>query len=209
MTNYEIVEIATISGSPWRNGRGHTRQIAGEPSPAGEHSTDFLWRLSQAELERDADFSLFPGMDRVFTLLTPGPVSLTIDDELMTVSQGDTQNFPGEAKVSVALRKGRPEKALNLMLARGHKGEVRVLRFPGSLSLPADFVVAIIVVDGTLTLRDGSTVGPLEAILPPPGKTFLELALENSSALLEEPFQVTVATVQVSPVEGGTTSFSR
>ncbi|PPS58274.1 hypothetical protein CRX72_12315 [Pantoea sp. BRM17] len=53
------------SGSRWRNGGGETREIVSFPPGAA----DFAWRASIATLDASGPFSLFPGVDRVITLL--------------------------------------------------------------------------------------------------------------------------------------------
>ncbi|SEL76723.1 hypothetical protein SAMN05428989_2461 [Pseudoxanthomonas sp. GM95] len=59
----------------WRNGLGWTRQIAA--SHAGD---DWDWRLSIAEIEQDAAFSAFPGVERELVLLHGNGVRLCFDD---------------------------------------------------------------------------------------------------------------------------------
>ena len=48
----------------WKNGLGWTREIVRVPD-----NDDWDWRLSIAEIERDAAFSSFPGIDRELVLL--------------------------------------------------------------------------------------------------------------------------------------------
>src|SRR3546814_1773315 len=61
----------------WRNGLGWTREIhAHRPDPGG----DWTWRLSIAEIERDAPFSAFPGVDRELVLLHGNGLRLRFDD---------------------------------------------------------------------------------------------------------------------------------
>jgi uncharacterized protein len=91
----------------WRNGAGFTRQLVDDP--AG-------WRLSVADLEHDADFSDFPGLDRTFLPLVD--VVLRIDGERRPVAGCTTAGFPGEASVAVGLIAG-PGRAVNLMTVRG------------------------------------------------------------------------------------------
>lgn len=73
----------------WRNGLGWTREIHRQPAleakPDGDnHATpsadDWLWRLSIAEVEQDAAFSAFPGIDRELVLLRGNGMRLRFDD---------------------------------------------------------------------------------------------------------------------------------
>jgi environmental stress-induced protein Ves len=61
------LDLRTLPPQRWKNGAGTTREIAVEPAGAG--TDDFDWRLSLAEVDRDAPFSAFPGVDRCIVLL--------------------------------------------------------------------------------------------------------------------------------------------
>ena len=52
----------------WRNGHGWTREVLRMP----EAAEDWDWRLSIAEIERDAPFSAFPGVERELVLRVTG-----------------------------------------------------------------------------------------------------------------------------------------
>jgi environmental stress-induced protein Ves len=65
--NCERFDLREIAPQPWKNGAGITREIA--VSPAGASPETFDWRISVAEVERDAPFSAFPGIDRCIVLL--------------------------------------------------------------------------------------------------------------------------------------------
>lgn len=65
---------AELAATPWKNGGGMTREIACHPAHAGLQ--DFDWRISIAHITTDGDFSMFPGIDRVITLLEGGGVQL-------------------------------------------------------------------------------------------------------------------------------------
>jgi uncharacterized protein len=60
-------DLRDIPPQPWKNGAGITREIA--VSPAGASPEAFDWRISVAEVSRDAPFSAFPGIDRCIVLL--------------------------------------------------------------------------------------------------------------------------------------------
>ncbi|HRN61047.1 MAG TPA: HutD family protein [Luteimonas sp.] len=98
----------------WRNGAGWTREIHVEPG--GE---DWDWRLSIAEIEQDAPFSAFPGVDRELVLLSGNGLRLHFGDgevhELLPPHQ--RLRFSGERAVSGELLDGRTED-FNLMWRR-------------------------------------------------------------------------------------------
>jgi uncharacterized protein len=66
----------------WRNGLGWTREILQrriDDAPASD-AAPWDWRLSIAEIERDAAFSAFPGIDRELVLLAGNGVRLRFAD---------------------------------------------------------------------------------------------------------------------------------
>lgn len=98
----------------WKNGAGWTREIHAEPS-----ADDWTWRLSIAEIERDAPFSRFPGVDRELVLLAGNGLRLRFADgeahELLPPHQ--RLRFAGERAVDGELLDGRTED-FNLMWRR-------------------------------------------------------------------------------------------
>jgi uncharacterized protein len=59
----------------WKNQLGWTREIVRVPD-----QDDWRWRLSIAEIEQDAPFSAFPGIERELVLLTGNGLRLRFDD---------------------------------------------------------------------------------------------------------------------------------
>jgi environmental stress-induced protein Ves len=102
-----ILTPDAVTAVAWRNGAGSTRLLVDDP--AG-------WRLSVADLEQDADFSDFPGLDRIFLPLVD--VVLYLDGERHPVARNTPITFPGEASVAMELVTG-PGRAVNLMTVRG------------------------------------------------------------------------------------------
>ena len=98
----------------WRNGAGWTREIHAEPS-----AEDWTWRLSIAEIEQDAPFSCFPGVDRELVLLSGNGLRLCFDDGQAQVLHPPHQRlrFAGERVVHGELVDGRTED-FNLMWRR-------------------------------------------------------------------------------------------
>lgn len=54
--------------SPWKNGLGTTSQIKIFPQTASLAELNFNWRLSQASITAENDFSLFPEYKRILTV---------------------------------------------------------------------------------------------------------------------------------------------
>src|SRR3546814_5880552 len=99
-----------------RNGLAWTREVhAQRPRPGG----DWAWRLSIAEIERDAPFSAFPGVDRELVLLHGNGLRLRFDDgesHLLGPPHGRLR-FAGERPLTGELVAG-PTHDFNLMWRR-------------------------------------------------------------------------------------------
>jgi len=106
----------------WRNGLGWTREIhaAANQSAANPAAGDpWAWRLSIAEIERDAPFSSFPGVERELVLLSGNGLRLRFDDGepvLLEPPHGRAR-FAGERAVTGELLDG-PTQDFNLMWRR-------------------------------------------------------------------------------------------
>lgn len=100
----------------WRNGLGWTRQVHAHVDTA---SGDWDWRLSIAEIEQDAPFSMFPGVDRVLVLLAGNGLRLCFDDGTAHLLQPphDQLSFDGERAVTGELVDGTTHD-FNLMWRR-------------------------------------------------------------------------------------------
>ena len=98
----------------WRNGAGWTREIAAEPEGGA-----WTWRLSIAEIEQDASFSAFPGIDRELVLLAGNGLRLRfVDGEVRDLHPPhDKLRFAGERAVTGELLDG-PTQDFNLMWRR-------------------------------------------------------------------------------------------
>jgi environmental stress-induced protein Ves len=99
----------------WRNERGWTREIHRHP----EGAADWLWRASIAEIDHDAPFSAFPGVDRELVLLHGNGMHLKFDDgDAVTLNPPhDRIRFAGERPLHAELLDG-PTHDFNLMWKR-------------------------------------------------------------------------------------------
>jgi len=87
----------------WRNGLGWTREILRVPD-----TDDWQVRLSIAEIEQDAAFSAFPGIERELVLLRGEGLRLRFDDGALhtLMPPHDRLRFAGEAWVTGELVDG-------------------------------------------------------------------------------------------------------
>ena len=111
-----LVVIATaVSPQPWRNGAGQTRELLVWPAAAS------LWRLriSLASVTRSGPFSLYPGVQRWFSVVEGNGVALRIaaEEYRLTAASAPLQ-FRGDTPVQCDLLDG-PTSDLNLMVSGG------------------------------------------------------------------------------------------
>ncbi len=112
---------------PWKNGGGHTSEIAAHPPKAGMDA--FAWRVSVAEIARDGPFSAFPGVDRTLVLLSGNGMRLAAGGETIELhARHEPVTFAGEAAIDCVLT-GGPTRDFNLMVRRDRAtGSVVVVR---------------------------------------------------------------------------------
>lgn len=113
--NITLIPANEYRRERWKNGLGWTREIVRWP----EDAESWDWRLSIAEIDRDCEFSSFPGLDRELVLLSGEGVRLAFDDgevrELLPPH--DRVRFDGEREVRAELIAG-PTQDFNLMWRR-------------------------------------------------------------------------------------------
>ena len=110
--NSTVIPANEYRRERWRNGLGWTREIhaAGDP---------WQWRLSIAEIDQDAPFSSFSGVDRELVLLSGNGMRLRFDDGESTLLEPPhgRLRFAGERAVTGELVDG-PTQDFNLMWRR-------------------------------------------------------------------------------------------
>lgn len=109
---------------PWRNGRGTTVEMAREDDEDGT----MLWRVSAADVVEAGAFSIFPGVDRILTLIEgPGfDLDFAEHGRVAPVEPLVPVAFSGDW-VTRALSVRGPSRDLNVMTARGKaSGAVQV-----------------------------------------------------------------------------------
>ena len=182
----ERFEIHRIAPQPWRNGAGLTREIAA--APAG--SDGFDWRISVAEVTRDAPFSAFPGIDRCIVLLHGAGLLLRANHgsfEHRLDTPCVPHHFSGDLALHATLL-GGPSSDFNVMVRRGlYRCEVTCHR--GATVVPAAPVVLVLGCAGMCRVTQVGQGGQVE---PPPA-----LTLAADEALL---WRVPTAAIAVHPL---------
>jgi environmental stress-induced protein Ves len=115
----ERFDLATLPWQAWKNGAGRTQEIAVEPRGAGLETFD--WRLSVAEVARDAPFSAYPGIDRCIVLLRGAGLRLQSDDgrvDHQLEQPLQPFHFAGEVALQARLL-GGASTDFNVMTRRG------------------------------------------------------------------------------------------
>src|SRR5919112_2196056 len=107
----EIIRFADLKAEPWRNGGGVTRQIASRPTPAspvqdGAGDGGWDWRVSIADVSKAGDFSPFPGMERVLTVIEGELLLLSVDGAEHPLEKYRPFRFPGGASTHASLPTG-------------------------------------------------------------------------------------------------------
>lgn len=140
---------------PWKNGGGITHELWRTP----RQSSEFDLRISIAEVAESGPFSLFPGVDRIITLLSGRGFRLVggaIDQVVSTV--GEPFAFAGDLSLTCALLSG-PVRDFNVMIRRGSGLGARV-RLANSGLLPREGFV--------LPLDDDAEVHGAWGLIPLP-----------------------------------------
>jgi hypothetical protein len=125
---WNIVRLADVPATPWRNGGGVTRELAMWPD-AG----DWAWRMSVADVDTSGPFSKFDGIERWFAVLEGAGVQLDVAGMPHRMTAADAPLFfDGGAATDCELIDGKT-RDFNLMVRRGPKPS-RMVRVEGRFS---------------------------------------------------------------------------
>jgi environmental stress-induced protein Ves len=161
-----VVKFETYRRMPWRNGKGFTLEIAREPAAGA----DFAWRLSLADIDRDGQFSAYPGYRRALVLIAGNALELTFQNHgsCRLHSGRRAVRFEGEWQTRCAVPQGRCTD-LSLIVRSGSGPRPRALvRAPrmlqaapaAHLALTAQLHAALFVLEGSVAVRESSRARP-------------------------------------------------
>lgn len=152
---------ADYKRTAWKNGGGTTTELA--ISPKNANLSDFLWRVSIAEVEADGPFSLFPGCDRTIMLIAGDGMTLEAGDygSIGLVEPLQPKRFSGDWPVFGRLISG-PVRDFNLIVRRdAMRGSLNAVVFDTGyrVKCPADAtIICHILKENTDGARQGDTL---------------------------------------------------
>jgi len=146
--SWNIIRLAQVAPSRWRNGGGMTRELLACPD-----SADWVWRMSVAEVAASGPFSRFDGVGRWFAVLGGAGVRLTIDGHSHELTRRSAPLcFDGASTVHCQLLDGVTQD-FNLML-RSDGASAQMERVSGVLNLDTSvpMVVAVYAMEAGATV---------------------------------------------------------
>ncbi len=160
----EIIRYAELKPRPWRNGGGVTRELASHPAAASvphdqgsktEKPGGWDWRVSLAEVSRAGEFSAFPGMDRVLTVVEGELLLLTVDGAEHPLEKYRPFRFSGDAAAAGALPTG-DIRDLNVITRTGaYKGYTSIVELSKKRAHPVFAGQFGILLQGQATVSTG------------------------------------------------------
>lgn len=153
----EIIRFADIHPEPWRNGGGVTRELASHPKAASAQDGTWDWRVSIADVAKAGDFSTFPGMERVITIIDGDLMLLTVDGSEHPLEKYRPFRFSGEAASSATLPTG-DVRDLNIIARIGaFKGYTSIVEISKKRAQPVLDGQLAILLEGKATVAPGAT----------------------------------------------------
>lgn len=187
-----ILKRTDYKRSVWKNGLGHTDEIAIYPQGASLLKGDFLWRLSSARIEKASPFSMFPAHERVLVVLKGDGIRMA-----HTFEEGEPEDvndipalypyeFPGDIKSRCELMGGpitdfsiftrTGEVAVNATVEKIPSGEGFHWQAEGKWNF-------VFVVEGSIQTPEG-VVNEGDSFSTGPGEVVIQSGSMNSVLLL-------------------------
>ena len=152
----EIIRFADIRPEPWRNGGGVTRELASHPKAASAQDNAWDWRVSIADVSKAGEFSTFPGMERVITIIDGELLLLTVNGSEHPLEKYRPFRFSGEAASSATLPTG-DIRDLNVIAREGaFKGYTSIVEISKKRPHPVFEGQLAILLEGKATVAPGA-----------------------------------------------------
>lgn len=144
-----VVRVASLPKTPWRNGGGTTTAIASEPE--GATFDDCLWRVDLSDIGRGGPFSHLADLDRTIVPLA-SDLSLTIDGTAHALQPFEPFAFSGDSATTCDI--AAPMQAFNALARRG-QAAAQVGRWPGAGRIAGPGTLVLFVARGGFTAVEG------------------------------------------------------
>jgi environmental stress-induced protein Ves len=165
-----IVRSGDRAPTPWKNGQGATREIARRL--LGVRGPHFVWRLSVSDLEKDADFAQFPGVQRSATLIHGDGMVLDVAGVEQEVAPFEPVTFDGSAEAHARLTHGAVSILNVFTVTTRMSSAVRVVDLSDGRPLSIAGATVLVLLSGTAAVyaADGASanLAPLDALVPRP-----------------------------------------
>lgn len=128
----DIIRYNEVRAIPGRNDGGQTRELVSFPLGAA----DFDWRISIVDVIVAGDFSVYPGVERIFALVEGELLVLIVDGVEHPMEQYRQFRFSGDSVTSATLPVGATT-GLNVMARRGeYKAYISIIELSKKRSQP-------------------------------------------------------------------------
>jgi environmental stress-induced protein Ves len=156
----EIIRFAELRSEPWRNGGGVTHELASHPKAASAQDGAWDWRVSIADISKAGDFSAFPGMERVLTVIDGELLLLTVDGAEHPVEKYRPFRFSGEASTHGALPTGDIRDLNVITRAGSFKGYTSIIELSKKRAHPVFDGQLAVLLQGQATVSPGAAEEP-------------------------------------------------
>jgi uncharacterized protein len=150
----EIIRFASLKPEPWRNGGGVTRQLASQSGAESAQDGSWDWRVSIADVSKAGDFSPFPGMERVLTVVEGELLLLTVDGAEQPLEKYRPFRFPGGAATQASLPTGDIRDLNVITRAGSFKGYTSIIELSKKRAQPIFEGSFGILLQGQATVAD-------------------------------------------------------
>ncbi|WP_285243749.1 HutD family protein [Pseudarthrobacter sp. fls2-241-R2A-127] len=147
----QIIRFAGLKAEPWRNGGGVTREIARLDSAEG----GWDWRVSIADVTKAGDFSGFPGMERVLTVIDGELLLLTVDGAEQPVEKYRPFRFDGGAATTGSLPTGDIRDLNVITRSAAYKGYTSIIELSKKRSHPVFDGQLAVLLQGQAVVSEG------------------------------------------------------
>ena len=154
----EIIRFADVRPEPWRNGGGVTRELASHPKAASAQDGAWDWRVSIADVSKAGQFSVFPGMERVITIIDGELLLLSVDGAEHPLEKYRPFRFSGEADSSAALPTGDIRDLNVIARAGAFKGYTSIVEISKKRAHPVFEGQLAVLLEGKATVAPGAAV---------------------------------------------------